>query len=49
MTTLFIDIWVGLTLPISLSVVFWVLEPIVIKDITGVSMNIHHSNSWSLG
>lgn len=38
MVTLFISLWLGLTIPISLSVVFFVLEPIVIKDTTGVSM-----------
>lgn len=38
MATLFIGLWVGLTLPISLSVVFTILKPIVIKDTTGVSI-----------
>jgi hypothetical protein len=37
MASLFIGIWLGLTIPISLSV-FLVLEPIVIKDTTGVNM-----------
>jgi uncharacterized membrane protein (DUF106 family) len=35
---LFIGLWVGLTLRISLSVVFTILKPIVTKDTTGISM-----------
>ncbi|MEI5909407.1 hypothetical protein WAK64_20475 [Bacillus spongiae] len=38
MIKLFIWIWVGFTLPISLSIIFTVLKPIVINDTTGVSM-----------
>jgi hypothetical protein len=38
MTTLFIGVWIGLTLPVSLSVVFTLLKPIVVKDTTGISM-----------
>jgi hypothetical protein len=37
---LFIGFWVGLTLPILLSVVFTLLKPIVMVDITGISMII---------
>ncbi|KAB2332323.1 hypothetical protein F7731_17330 [Cytobacillus depressus] len=40
MAILFIGFWLGLTIPTSLSVVFWVLEPIVNQDTTGVSMII---------
>ena len=36
----FIGFWVGLTLPILLSVVFTLLKPIVMVDITGISMII---------
>lgn len=34
----FLSIWSGLTLPISLSIVFTLLKPIVLKDTTGLSM-----------
>lgn len=34
----FLPIWGGLTLPISLSIVFTLLKPIVLKDTTGLSM-----------
>lgn len=34
----FLPIWIGLTLPISLSIVFTLLKPIVLKDTTGLSM-----------
>ena len=40
MAVLFIGVWVGLTLPILLSVVFTLLRPIVMVDITGISMII---------
>ena len=40
MAVLFIGFWVGLTLPILLSVVFTLLKPIVMVDITGISMII---------
>ena len=40
MAVLFIGVWVGLTLPILLSVVFTLLKPIVMVDITGISMII---------
>jgi uncharacterized membrane protein (DUF106 family) len=39
-TLLFIGVWTGVTVPISLSIVFTVLKPIVIKDQSGVSMII---------
>ncbi|WP_214484272.1 hypothetical protein [Bacillus sp. SM2101] len=38
MFILYTGLWVGLTLPISLSIAFSLLKPIVIKDTTGVSM-----------
>ena len=37
---LFTPLWVVLTIPISLSVVFTILRPIIMKDTTGVSMII---------
>ena len=40
MAILFIGVWVGLTLPILLSIVFGLLKPIVITDFTGISMII---------
>ncbi|MDX8366252.1 hypothetical protein [Cytobacillus sp. IB215665] len=38
MFILYTGLWVGLALPISLSIAFSLLKPIVIKDTTGVSM-----------
>ncbi|MDF2066517.1 hypothetical protein [Bacillus sp. Cr_A10] len=40
MAIIFIGLWVGLTLPILLSVVFTLLKPIVMADVTGISMII---------
>ena len=40
MAVFFIGVWVGLTLPILLSVVFTLLKPIVTADFTGISMII---------
>jgi antibiotic biosynthesis monooxygenase (ABM) superfamily enzyme len=40
MAIIFIGLWVGLTLPILLSVVFTLLKPIVTADVTGISMII---------
>ena len=37
---LFTPLWVALSLPISLSIVFTILRPIIMKDTTGVSMII---------
>jgi len=34
----FLPIWIGLTIPISLSIVFTLLKSIVLKDTTGLSM-----------
>ncbi|MFJ7952162.1 hypothetical protein ACIQZG_11605 [Lysinibacillus sp. NPDC096418] len=38
MDTVFIGIWAGLTIPILLSLIFGLLEPIVTLDHTGISM-----------
>lgn len=40
MAILFTSIWVGLTIPIALSVVFTLLKPLVIADNSGISMII---------
>lgn len=40
MAIIFIGLWVGLTVPIALSVIFTILKPIVIADNTGISMII---------
>lgn len=40
MAILFLGIWVGLTIPIVLSVVFTLLKPLVIADSSGISMVI---------
>lgn len=40
MTTLFIAVWVGLTIPILLSLIFGLFEPIVTADNSGISMII---------
>jgi archaellum biogenesis protein FlaJ (TadC family) len=40
MAIIFVGLWVGLTVPIALSVVFALLKPIVISDNTGISMLI---------
>lgn len=34
----FLPVWCGLTIPISLSIVFTLLKPIVLKDTTGIIM-----------
>lgn len=34
----FFPVWVGLTIPICLSIVFTLLKPVVLKDTTGLSM-----------
>ena len=39
-TSVFYAIWIGVTLPISLSILFWMLKPLIIKDTTGISMII---------
>jgi undecaprenyl pyrophosphate phosphatase UppP len=36
----FLGLWVGLTVPIALSVVFALVKPIVMADNTGISMLI---------
>lgn len=38
MAILFMSFWLGLTLPIVLSVVFTILQPLIIKDTSGISM-----------
>ncbi|MBM7602675.1 antibiotic biosynthesis monooxygenase (ABM) superfamily enzyme [Metabacillus crassostreae] len=40
MAIIFVGLWVGLTVPIALSVVFALLKPIVMVDNTGISMLI---------
>ena len=40
MAIIFVGLWVGLTVPIALSVVFAMLKPIVMADNTGISMII---------
>lgn len=40
MAIIFIGLWVGLTIPIALSVIFTILKPIVIADSTGIIMII---------
>ena len=40
MAIIFVGLWVGLTVPIALSVVFTMLQPIVMADNTGISMII---------
>jgi hypothetical protein len=40
MAIIFLGLWVGLTVPIALSVVFAMLKPIVMIDNTGISMII---------
>ncbi|OIK14263.1 hypothetical protein BIV60_12215 [Bacillus sp. MUM 116] len=40
MAIIFLGIWVGLTVPVALSVVFTILKPIVMIDNTGISMII---------
>ena len=40
MAIIFVGLWVGLTVPIALSVVFAILKPIVMADNTGISMII---------
>ncbi|WP_368505147.1 hypothetical protein AB3N04_05745 [Alkalihalophilus sp. As8PL] len=37
---IFVGLWVGLTVPIALHVIFTILKPIVIADHTGISMVI---------
>jgi hypothetical protein len=37
---IFVGLWVGLTVPIALHVIFALLKPIVIADHTGISMVI---------
>ncbi|SEM20691.1 hypothetical protein SAMN05192533_101415 [Mesobacillus persicus] len=39
-TSIFYAIWIGITLPISISLIFWILKPLIIKDTTGISMII---------
>ncbi|WP_062349901.1 hypothetical protein [Bacillus kwashiorkori] len=38
MAVIFVAIWVGLTMPIALSIVFSILKPIVMADNTGIGM-----------
>lgn len=38
MAVIFVALWVGLTMPITLSIVFSILKPIVMADNTGISM-----------
>lgn len=38
MAILFISMWLGLTLPIVLSIVFTILQSLIIKDPSGISM-----------
>lgn len=38
MATLFLSLWVGLTIPLTLSAVFTLLKPVVIADSSGISM-----------
>ncbi|MGA3674340.1 hypothetical protein [Lysinibacillus agricola] len=40
MATLFLGVWIGVTLPILLSFVFELLKPIAIVDVTGISFII---------
>lgn len=40
MAVIFISLWVGLTVPIALSVIFTILKPLVMADSTGISMII---------
>lgn len=40
MAIIFVGLWIGLTVPIALSVVFALLKPIVMADSTGISMLI---------
>lgn len=40
MAIIFIGLWVGLTVPIALSVTFTILKPLVLADSTGISMII---------
>lgn len=40
MAIIFVSLWVGLTVPIALSIVFSMIEPIIIADSTGISMII---------
>lgn len=40
MATIFLSLWVGLTIPIAFSAVFTLLKPIVIADSSGISMII---------
>lgn len=40
MAIIFVGVWVGLTIPIALSVVFALLKPIVMVDNTGISFLI---------
>lgn len=40
MVIIFIGVWLGITLPLLLSLVFGLLKPIVMADNTGISMII---------
>lgn len=40
MAIIFIEVWIGLTLPISLAIVFSLLKPLIVIDTTGLSMII---------
>lgn len=38
MAIIFMSLWLGLTLRIVLSVIFTILQPLIIKDTSGISM-----------
>ena len=35
---LFFSVWIGITIPILLSIVFTIIKPLVLADETGISM-----------
>ena len=45
---LFFSVWIGITIPILLSIVFTIFKPLVLADETGISHDCHRSYRCSM-